>query len=69
MTLLVFRLLLTLGAWTLRRFFGTMVDAFTTAVELAGCVLIVAGVWMLSVPVALMVAGVLMIVVSYLVAD
>jgi hypothetical protein len=41
----------------------------TTVVELIGCVLIVAGVAMLSVPVSVIVAGALMVTVSWLVAE
>lgn len=46
-----------------------MRDLVTTIVELAGCVLIVAGVAMLSVPLSLIVAGVLTVGVSFLVAS
>lgn len=46
-----------------------MRDVLTTICELIGCVLIVVGVAMWNVPVAVVVAGVLMILVSYLVAD
>jgi len=46
-----------------------MRDVLTTIVELVGCCLIVVGVAMFSVPVAVVTAGVLMILVSYLVAD
>jgi len=41
----------------------------TTVFEIVGCALVVAGVAMLSVPVSVIVAGVLMVTVSYLVAD
>jgi hypothetical protein len=44
-------------------------DILTTVFELAGCALVVAGVAMLSVPVSVIVAGVLMVTVSYLVAE
>lgn len=44
-------------------------DLVTTIVELVGCVLIVAGVAMLSVPLSLIVAGVLTVGVSFLVAS
>jgi len=44
-------------------------DMLTTVVELIGCALIVAGVAMLSVPVSVIVAGALMVTVSWLVAE
>jgi len=46
-----------------------MRDVLTTVVELFGCCLVVAGVAMINVPVAVITAGVLMVLVSYLVAD
>jgi uncharacterized membrane protein len=46
-----------------------MRDVLTTMFELLGCVLIVVGFALWCVPVAVVVAGVLMILVSYLVAD
>lgn len=46
-----------------------MRDLLTTVVELVGCCVIVAGVAMVNVPVAVITAGVLMILVSYLVAE
>lgn len=45
-----------------------MRDLLTTAVELIGAVLIVAGVALLNIPAALIAAGVLAIVASYLVS-
>lgn len=45
-----------------------MRDLLTTAVELIGAVLIVAGVALLNIPAALIVAGVLAIAASYLVS-
>lgn len=58
----MFRPLLIRGVSPLR-------DVLTTVCELVGCALVVAGVAMLSVPVSVIVAGVLMVTVSYLVAD
>lgn len=58
----VFRRSLTRGVSPLR-------DMLTTVFEIVGCALVVAGVAMLSVPVSVIVAGVLMVTVSYLVAD
>lgn len=58
----VFRRLLIRGVSLLR-------DILTTVVELAGCALIVVGVALLSVPVSVIVAGVLMVTVSWLVAE
>lgn len=58
----VFRQLLIRGVSPLR-------DMLTTVFEIAGCALVVAGVAMLSVPVSVIVAGVLMVTVSYLVAE
>ena len=46
-----------------------MSDLITTIVELVGAALIVAGVAMFNIPAALIVAGVLTICASYLVAD
>lgn len=46
-----------------------MRDLLTTIFELFGCALVVAGVALISVPVSLIVAGGLMIGVSFLVAD
>ena len=60
--LLVSLRLLILGACLMR-------DVLTTVVELFGCCLVVAGVAMINVPVAVITAGVLMVLVSYLVAD
>ena len=45
-----------------------MRELFTTVVELAGLVAIVVGVGLLSVPAAVIVAGVLAVAISYLVA-
>lgn len=45
-----------------------MRDLLTTAVELIGAVLIVAGVALLNIPAALIAAGVLAIAASYLVS-
>lgn len=56
---LVFRRLLILGV--------LMRDVLTTVVELLGCVLVVVGVAMLSVPIAVVTAGVLLILLSWLV--
>lgn len=56
---LVFRRLLILGV--------LMRDVLTTCVELLGCVLVVVGVAMLSVPIAVVTAGVLLILLSWLV--
>lgn len=58
----MFRRLLIRGVSPLR-------DMLTTVFEIAGCALVVAGVAMLSVPVSVIVAGVLMVTVSYLVAE
>lgn len=58
----MFRRLLTRGVSLLR-------DVVTTVVELVGCALVVAGVAMLSVPVSVIVAGALMVTVSWLVAE
>lgn len=58
----MFRRSLTRGVSPLR-------DMLTTVFEIVGCALVVAGVAMLSVPVSVIVAGVLMVTVSYLVAD
>ena len=58
----VFRRLLIRGVSLLR-------DLLTTVVELIGCALIVAGVAMVSVPVSVIVAGVLLVTVSWLVAE
>lgn len=55
----VFRRLLIRGVILLR-------DVLTTVVELLGCVLVVVGVGFLSVPVALIVAGLLMVGLSWL---
>jgi len=55
----VFRRLLILGV--------LMRDVLTTVVELLGCVLVVVGVAMLSVPIAVVTAGVLLILLSWLV--
>ena len=44
-------------------------ESLTTAVELIGCALIVAGLAMVSVPVSVIAAGVLAIGISFLVAD
>lgn len=46
-----------------------MREVLTTAVEIIGATLIVVGVWQLSVPFALIAAGVLAIGASYLVAS
>lgn len=46
-----------------------MRDLLTTIFELLGCALVVAGVALVSVPLSLIVAGGLMIGVSFLVAD
>lgn len=43
-----------------------MRDVLTTVVELLGCVLVVLGVGFLSVPVALIVAGLMMVGLSWL---
>ena len=45
-----------------------MRELFTTVVELAGLVAIVVGVGLLSVPAAVIVAGVLAVAISYLAA-
>lgn len=45
-----------------------MVDRVTTVVELVGAALVVAGVALLSVPAALIVAGAMAIAVSYVVS-
>jgi hypothetical protein len=45
-----------------------MRDLVTTGVELVGCALVVAGVAMLSVPIAVVTAGALLILLSWLVA-
>lgn len=55
----MFRRLLILGV--------LMRDVLTTVVELLGCVLVVVGVAMLSVPIAVVTAGVLLILLSWLV--
>jgi len=55
----VFRRLLIRGVILLR-------DVLTTVVELLGCALVVVGVGFLSVPVALIVAGLLMVGLSWL---
>lgn len=57
---LVFPRLLILGV--------LMRDLVTTVVELVGCALVVVGVAMLSVPIAVVTAGVLLILLSWLVA-
>ena len=55
----MFRRLLTRGVSLMR-------DVLTTVVELLGCVLVVLGVGFLSVPVALIVAGLMMVGLSWL---
>jgi uncharacterized membrane-anchored protein YitT (DUF2179 family) len=45
-----------------------MNDIFTTTIEIVGAVLVVAGVALLSIPAAVITAGVLCICASYLVA-
>jgi hypothetical protein len=45
-----------------------MNDIFTTMIEIVGAVLVVAGVALLSIPAAVITAGVLCICASYLVA-
>ena len=45
-----------------------MLEKVTTAVEILGAVLVVAGVALLNIPAALIVAGVLAIAASYLVS-
>jgi uncharacterized membrane-anchored protein YitT (DUF2179 family) len=45
-----------------------MNDLFTTMIEIVGAVLVVAGVALLSIPAAVITAGVLCICASYLVA-
>ena len=57
--ILVFRRLLIRGVSPMR-------DVLTTVVELLGCVLVVLGVGFLSVPVALIVAGLMMVGLSWL---
>jgi hypothetical protein len=46
-----------------------MIDALTTIAELLGAVAIVIGCALISIPLALIVGGVLAILASYLVAD
>jgi hypothetical protein len=50
----------------LARGVSLMRDVLTTGVELLGCVLVVLGVGFLSVPVALIVAGLMMVGLSWL---